>query len=173
MNKVVSSKRLIITTGVSRFACRDTFLSFVVFLYFVLIPVTASQAQPAFETQSVGIILAGKKIVEVNAEIADTTEKQMMGLMFRQTMPENHGMLFLYKQSRLINMWMRNTYISLDMLFIRKNGVISHIARYTEPLSDANISSQGAVTAILELNAGSADRLGIKVGDKIRHPFFK
>jgi uncharacterized membrane protein (UPF0127 family) len=71
-----------------------------------------------------------------------------------------------------ISMWMKNTYIPLDMIFIRANGVIGHIAENTTPLSEATISSNGPVKGVLEVIGGTAKRLGIAAGDRVEHPFF-
>jgi uncharacterized protein len=73
----------------------------------------------------------------------------------------------------LVSMWMKNTYISLDMLFIRPDGTIARIAANTEPLSTRTVSSGEPVLSVLELNAGSAARLGIRPGDRVEHPLFK
>ena len=95
------------------------------------------------------------------------------GLMFRRTMAPDHGMLFDFERNEPVTMWMKNTYLPLDMVFIRPDGTISRIAADTEPLSTAIIPSGGPVVAVLELNAGTAAKLGIKPGDRIAHPMFK
>ena len=81
-------------------------------------------------------------------------------------------MLFPHKEPRELTMWMRNTYIPLDMVFIRADGTVHRIEAKTEPLSDRIISSKGPVSAVLEIAGGNADRLGLKPGDKVRHPAF-
>jgi uncharacterized membrane protein (UPF0127 family) len=93
--------------------------------------------------------------------------------MFRTSLAEKTGMLFFYPRPQEITMWMRNTYIPLDMVFIRADGVVHRIAARTEPLSEEIIASQGAVTACLELAGGEAERLGLKAGDRVEHRFFK
>ena len=93
--------------------------------------------------------------------------------MFRRSLAADRGMLFDFAQVEPVSMWMKNTYLPLDMLFIRSDGTISHIAENTEPLSTRVIPSGGPVLAVLELNAGSAKRLGIKPGDRVEHPLFK
>ncbi len=103
-------------------------------------------------------------------ETATNVRQQSQGLMFRRHLPKDAGMLFVYRRPTEIAMWMRNTYIPLDMLFIREGGRIGKIAERTVPLSDATISSGGAVIAVLELNGGTSERLGIKVGDRVRSP---
>jgi uncharacterized membrane protein (UPF0127 family) len=107
-----------------------------------------------------------------NVELADTQEKRMVGLMHRRSMPVNSGMLFDFKADQPISMWMRNTYIPLDMLFIARDGRIVNIAERTVPLSETSIPSKGPVRAVLELNGGTAARLGIKPGDRVSHPMF-
>ena len=77
------------------------------------------------------------------------------------------------RRSEPVTMWMKNTYLPLDMLFIRKDGTVSRIAADTEPLSTAIIASGGPVSAVLELNAGTAAKLGIQAGDRVEHPLFK
>jgi uncharacterized protein len=109
----------------------------------------------------------------IDIEIAETIEEKSLGLMFRTAVPENTGMLFPYGAPQDITMWMRNTYVSLDMVFIRADGIVHRIAARTEPLSEAVISSEGDVSAVLELGAGAADRLGLKSGDLVRHKIFK
>jgi uncharacterized membrane protein (UPF0127 family) len=82
-------------------------------------------------------------------------------------------MLFDFERAEPVTMWMKNTYLPLDMLFIRPDGTVSRIAADTEPLSTAIIPSGGPVSAVLELNAGTAAKLGIQVGDRVEHPLFK
>ena len=81
-------------------------------------------------------------------------------------------MLFPYSEAREITMWMRNTYIPLDMVFIRADGIIHRIEVRAEPMSERIIASQGEVSAVLELAGGAAERLGLKAGDRVRHPLF-
>lgn len=107
-----------------------------------------------------------------DVEIAATPEKQAFGLMFRTTLPETKGMLFPHEAPREVTMWMRNTYIPLDMVFIRADGTVHRVEKRTEPLSERVISSQGPVAAVLEIAGGVSDKLGIKPGDKVRHPYF-
>jgi uncharacterized protein len=109
----------------------------------------------------------------IDIEIAETMEEKSLGLMFRTNIPENTGMLFPYGAPQDITMWMKNTYVSLDMVFIRADGIVHRIAARTEPLSESVISSEGDVSAVLELGAGAAERLGLKAGDLVRHKIFK
>ena len=106
-------------------------------------------------------------------ELASTEAEKSLGLMYRSTLRDDEGMLFPYGQERLITMWMRNTYISLDMIFIHSDGTIARIEERTEPLSDRVISSAKPVSAVLEISGGGAQRLGIKPGDKVRYKLFK
>ena len=109
----------------------------------------------------------------ISAEIADTEELRSRGLMFRHILPEGHGMLFDFGKPRPAAMWMKNTYMSLDMLFIRADGTVAAIAENTEPLSEQTISVQEPVLGVLELPAGTAKKLGIHRDDKIYHRIFK
>ena len=113
---------------------------------------------------------ASEHVIQV--EITSTPEEKAMGLMFRTSLADDAGMLFPYAPPQEATMWMRNTYISLDMIFIRADGVIHRIEANTEPFSERVIASRGIVTAVLELKAGSAARLGLKPGDRVRHPLF-
>lgn len=106
-------------------------------------------------------------------EAAKTDQERMQGLMYRQSMPADQGMIFDFKENQLVTMWMKNTYIPLDMLFIRSDGVIARIATNTEPLSTRTISSGEPVLAVLELNGGVTARLGIKAGDRVEYPLFR
>jgi uncharacterized protein len=109
----------------------------------------------------------------IDIEVAESDREQQHGLMFRQSIGDNEGMLFPYPNAREITMWMRNTFIPLDMIFIRGDGIVHRIATDTEPFSENIIASQGAVTAVLEMKAGSARRLGIKPGDRVEYKHFK
>jgi uncharacterized membrane protein (UPF0127 family) len=107
-----------------------------------------------------------------NVELADTAEKRGVGLMHRPSMPADSGMLFDFKTDAPVAMWMRNTRIPLDMLFITRDGRIANIAERTVPFSETTIPSKGPVRAVLELNGGTAARLKIKAGDRVDHPMF-
>ena len=109
---------------------------------------------------------------DFEVELAVTFAQQAQGLMYRRSLPRDAGMLFLYKTAGPASMWMRNTLIPLDMLFIERDGRIAHIAQRTVPLSLTSIESPVPVVAVLELNAGTTHRLGIRVGDRVLHPAF-
>ena len=102
-------------------------------------------------------------------EIADTPETRSSGLMFRKELADDAGMLFIYPGKQKIAMWMQNTLISLDMLFLDRDGRILHMAERTTPLSTEVISSRFRVKAVLEVIAGTAERLGLRVGDRVEH----
>jgi hypothetical protein len=106
-------------------------------------------------------------------EYADTPERRAVGLMHRPAMAADHGMLFDFKTDAPVAMWMRNTRIPLDMLFIARDGRIVNIAERAMPFSETTIPSKGPVRAVLELNGGTATRLGIKPGDRVAHAMFK
>ncbi|WP_062014424.1 DUF192 domain-containing protein [Aureimonas sp. AU4] len=109
----------------------------------------------------------GEHAIEV--EIADTDASRETGLMNRSSMPANHGMLFDFKQTRPVAMWMKNTIIPLDMLFLDERGRIVNIATNAKPYSLDVIPSSGPVRYVLELNGGAAARYGAKAGDRLRH----
>ena len=102
--------------------------------------------------------------------LAETSAQHGRGLMFVRDLPRYTGMLFVYPDSAQRSMWMKNTYIPLDMLFIRADGVVSSIARDTEPLSLASISSTEPIRYVLELNAGVTEELGIGPGSLVHVP---
>lgn len=112
----------------------------------------------------------GKEIFK--AEIADTPALRQQGLMYRKEMAPDEGMLFDFGAPRPVQMWMKNTYISLDMIFIRKDGTVVAIGANTEPLSEAIVGVEEPVKGVLEVVAGTAARIGLKPGDRIIHPIF-
>ncbi|WP_092041363.1 DUF192 domain-containing protein [Methylobacterium pseudosasicola] len=139
-----------------------------------LLPVSAQSAarESAAKTEPLTIVTkAGAKRFDV--EVMRDDAGRSRGLMFRRHMAADHGMLFDFERTEPVTMWMKNTYLPLDMVFIRPDGVVSRIAADTEPLSTAIIASGSPVSAVLELNAGTAAKLGIQAGDKVEHPLFK
>ncbi len=117
-------------------------------------------------------IVSGDKRHLFSVEVARTDADRAQGLMYRRTMAADRGMLFDFMVDAPVSMWMKNTYLPLDMLFIRSDGTIARIASDTEPLSTQTIPSGSPVRSVLELNAGTARRLGIKSGDRVEHPMF-
>ncbi|MGE0768444.1 MAG: DUF192 domain-containing protein [Hyphomicrobiaceae bacterium] len=105
-------------------------------------------------------------------EVAETPAEKARGLMFRRTLADDAGMLFPYAPPQEATMWMRNTYISLDMVFIRQDGIVHRVEAHTEPFSEKVIASNGDVAAVLELKAGMARQIQLKAGDKVIHKLF-
>lgn len=132
-------------------------------------PFTAARAM---EVQPIEIATT-KGVVVLEVEVAQTDAERTTGLMYRKSLPEQHGMLFDFKTDQPVYMWMKNTYIPLDMLFIRSNGTIARIAANTTPFSTATISSGEPVRAVVEIAGGEAARLGIKPGDRVAHAIFQ
>lgn len=128
-------------------------------------------AQQALE--NLAVVTQGGQRQAFQVEVARNDADRAQGLMYRRSMPANHGMLFDFGRVQPVSMWMQNTYLPLDMLFIRPDGTIARIAANTEPLSTRTIPSGEPVLAVLELNAGTAAKLGIKAGDRVEHSLFK
>jgi len=126
---------------------------------------------PSAEAHTLELVTAGG-VRAIDIEVATTPEQQALGLMYRTELADNHGMLFPYEGERELSMWMHNTYIPLDMVFIRADGTVARIEVKAAPLSDRVIRSGEPVTGVLELAGGAAERLGLKPGDKVRHPHF-
>jgi uncharacterized membrane protein (UPF0127 family) len=128
-------------------------------------------AQLVFEETPLAIEAAsGTHAFEV--ELAVTPEQRRQGLMFRESLDADRGMLFDFGRTAPVTMWMRNTYIPLDMLFVDDDGRIQRIAEDVQPLSDTLIGSGSPVRAVLELPAGTTAELGIEAGDRLVHPMF-
>ena len=117
-------------------------------------------------------IMTSDGTVSFSVELALTPEDRASGLMFRRSMAADHGMLFRFERSRPVMMWMKNTPLSLDMLFIARDGTVVSIASHTTPFSTDRITSGEPASAVLELLGGSAERLGIAPGDVVRHFLF-
>ena len=105
-------------------------------------------------------------------ELAETDPTRSIGLMHRAEIAPDHGMLFDFKRDRMVSMWMRNTFITLDMLFLSAEGEVVTIAENTVPHSEKTVSSRVRVRAVLELAAGTVQRLAVKPGDKVTHEMF-
>jgi uncharacterized membrane protein (UPF0127 family) len=108
-----------------------------------------------------------------SVELAANDEQRAQGLMNRKELPEGRGMLFDFKTEQPVEFWMHNTYISLDIIFIRADGRILRIAESAEPLSDRRIPSGGAIRGVLEVIGGTTRKLGIAPGDRVAHPIFQ
>jgi uncharacterized membrane protein (UPF0127 family) len=107
-----------------------------------------------------------------SVELAANDEERERGLMFRKSLPERQGMLFDFGTERDVSMWMKNTLISLDMIFIRADGEIARIAENAKPMSTRIIPSGQPVLAVLEVAGGTAEKLGIVAGDRVAHAMF-
>lgn len=131
-----------------------------------------NQPQPKLPEEPLVIITRDGARHEFRVEMAIDANHQMIGLMFRPSVGPNEGMLFDWGQPRESAMWMRNTITSLDMVFITQEGRIHRIAERTVPLSLATVESRGPVRATLELAAGTAERLNLRVGDRVLQRIF-
>jgi uncharacterized protein len=144
-------------------------LSLVAFIIFGLFAAPV----PAREAGQQTLEIATKTGVHVFAvEIVDNDADRAKGLMYRKELPEGRGMLFDFHREQEVSFWMQNTYIPLDMVFIRGDGRILRIAENTEPLSTRLIPSGGPVRAVLEVIGGTTRKLGIAPGDRVASPIF-
>src|SRR5581483_5058852 len=140
----------------------------------VVLVLTASLPGPADAMRRETMKLVTRSATHtIDVEITETAQEKAQGLMFRTRLADSNGMLFFYDHPQEITMWMRNTYIPLDMVFIRADGVVHRIEARTEPLSEDIIASRGDVVACLELAGGAAERLGLKPGDRVEHRLFR
>jgi uncharacterized protein len=105
-------------------------------------------------------------------EVADDATERSEGLMYRESLADNAGMLFLYPETRQVEFWMKNTPLSLDIVFVREDGTIARIAENTTPMSQDLIPSGEPVRAVLEVKAGTMHQLGVTVGDRLRNPTY-
>lgn len=115
-------------------------------------------------------VLTDNGVAKFRIEIADTAQTRSKGLMHREFLPSDAGMLFCFDQIRPVMMWMKNTPLPLDMIFISEKGVVSSVETDSVPFSTEIISSSGPVLLVLELNAGAADQFQIKIGNRVKHP---
>jgi uncharacterized membrane protein (UPF0127 family) len=109
----------------------------------------------------------------LRVEVARTQMERERGLMFRTSLPEDGGMLFDFHEERPVSMWMRNTPLSLDMIFVGRDGRVVSLALGAEPYSERIISSGAPALAVIEVSAGVANRLSVAVGDEVRHAIFR
>ncbi|MEX2632372.1 MAG: DUF192 domain-containing protein [Tistlia sp.] len=140
-------------------------------LFLFLAPAAlAAQEAVTFETGEATVVSADGTRHEFTVELALTGEQMARGLMFREELAPDSGMLFVFPAQRVASFWMRNTLIPLDMLFIARDGRIVRVAERTTPMSDQGVSSRRPVIAVLELAGGTAARLGIAAGDRVESP---
>ena len=140
----------------------------------VTLPAAAGDAQPQSQNYATAelTIVTAKGPQRFHIELAETPAQMEQGLMFRRELAPDAGMLFDFKQPTMATMWMRNTLIPLDMLFVDANGRIVNIHERAVPQSDAIIAAASPVRAVIELNGGTVARLGIKPGDRVLFPIF-
>lgn len=147
----------------------------------VLVGVTLGCAQPDVTSRGAAeapahterlTIDTANGAVRLNVEIADDEQERNRGLMFRETLADDAGMLFDFPVPERASFWMRNTVLSLDIIFIGTDGRILNIADHTTPYSDDPIPAAGLTRGVLELRAGQAEALGIRPGDRVRHRIF-
>jgi uncharacterized membrane protein (UPF0127 family) len=142
----------------------------------IAIPAAATRAaQPCgllkdFKRTQLVIVAASQRCILFDVYIAVTREQRAQGLMHIRQMDPYEGMIFLYDQPAMISMWMKNTLISLDMLFIEGDGRVASIHTGAVPLAEDIISSRVSVMAVLELNAGAVDQFGLRENDRIIFP---
>jgi len=135
-----------------------------ILLFFQIINLSAQEIN--FEKSIVTIKTNSDEYI-FNVEIAKTNEQRSLGLMNRKILNQNDGMIFIYPNSQIVKMWMKNTYIPLDMIFIKENGEIDTIIKMTKPLELKPIGPNKSVKAVLEINGGLTTYLNIKKGDKV------
>ena len=128
--------------------------------------------QPELPKEQLVIVTHDGKQHTFNIEMATTEKQQQTGEMFRTSIPEDGGMLFDWGKPKASQMWMKNTLVPLDMVFINQDGTIRSIAEDTVPRSLAVIDAGGPVRATLELNGGATAKLGIRVGDTVKQRIF-
>lgn len=137
-------------------------------LFLFLLTPPAIQAMEKFKSETIVVTTSTGNQQQFNVEIADTAAKRELGLMYRKAMAANEGMLFVFEPSRRVQMWMKNTYLPLDMLFLDKDLTVKGIFENAVPLSENIIDTKDPVDFVLELNAGLIHQLGIKPGDTIQ-----
>ena len=138
---------------------------------FYPLPLNAQQ-DIEFDLSELVIETADGSILKFNVELAESSAQKSRGLMFRREMAPDAGMLFLHSKDRVLTMWIANTILPLDMLFIAADGKIARIQEQTIPQSREVISSRKRVRAVLELNAGTVRKHAISVGDRVIHNHF-
>ena len=127
---------------------------------------------PDARAEPLCVDLAGGAVHRYEVEIAATPAARAQGLMFRRDLAPRAGMLFDFGRDEVARMWMKNTFIPLDMVFAARDGTVRGIVRNARPRSLDTISSRVPVRAVLELNGGETERIGLAAGDRIRHPVF-
>ena len=119
-----------------------------------------------FSNEKIEVNIYNKNIT-FNVEVAKTIEERRTGLMYRKKLYNNEGMLFIFPREKIIQLWMKNTYIPLDVIFISENKVIVDIKKNMEKLSETIVKSKVKSRYALEFNAGLINKLDIEIGDKV------
>ena len=119
-----------------------------------------------FSNEKIDLSIYSKNIT-FNVEVAKTIEERRIGLMYRKKLLNNEGMLFIFPREKIIQLWMKNTYIPLDVIFISENKVIVDIKKNMEKLSETIVKSKVRSRYALEFNAGLINKLNIEIGDKV------
>ena len=140
-------------------------------LSFLAGPSLASEEVVRLPVEQV-IVTTDRGDIAFATEIATSDDTRSRGLMFRRSMGEREAMLFHWPTPRLVSMWMRNTYLSLDMLFVAADGLVVHVQANTVPQSLDVLSAGREVSAVMEVVAGTAAKLGIRPGSRLKHRFF-
>ena len=133
----------------------------------------ARQLDRMFPRSTLQIATPDAKLHKIDVWVADTDPRRMRGLMFVEHLADDAGMLFIYPEPQPVAIWMKNTPLSLDILFVRADGRVHRIAENATPQSTDTIPSDGIVLAVIELKAGSAARMNIRPGAQVIHPAFK
>jgi uncharacterized membrane protein (UPF0127 family) len=133
----------------------------------------APEPLSAFPQSLLAIRTGSGKVVDFKIWEADTPKREEQGMMFIREMDEHTGMLFMFPENRPVTMWMKNTYVSLDLLFLNARGKIDYIAARATPRSEAIIGPPTPEYAVLELKGGACESFGIKIGDTVLHKNFK
>lgn len=133
----------------------------------------APEPLSAFPQSLLAIKTGNGKVINFKIWQADTPRRKEQGMMFIRQMDEHTGMLFMFPENRPVTMWMKNTYVSLDLLFLNAHGKIDYIAANAIPRSEQIIGPPTPEFAVLELQGGACERFGIKAGDAVLHKNFQ
>jgi hypothetical protein len=158
------------TNGASLISAMRSLGALLAMAIWLVLAGTGSAAAQALEPLTI-VTGNGEHVFQV--EVANTVDQRAKGLMYRRFMPDDRGMLFEFETNAPVAFWMKNTYISLDMVFISPNGTVTRIAPNAEPLSEDVVPSGGPCIGVLEINGGVAAKIGLAVGDRVRAAFFK
>lgn len=144
-------------------------------LIIMIMPLTACAKEDSatFKHDTITIETQAGPLYAIDVELALTKKQQAQGLMHRESLDSDKGMIFFFPKESIRSFWMKNTLIPLDMIFIDKTGKIVHIHSNARPLDETHITTPKPALAVLEINGGQSDKWNIKAGDKIIHPGFR